>query len=156
MAQHSWYLEANWNGDRLGSGTMNAGNLKSEISVPSALGGPGIGTNPEEMLVGAAATCYLITLAAVLSNRKLPVAELTLKSEIVVENEPAMKVEKIIHRPQIVLAADATDEQLDTADKAAHRADKACMISKALDGNVEVSVEAVVTRAVTKVLPPQA
>jgi peroxiredoxin-like protein len=149
MAQHSWHLEANWNGDRLGDGSIDAGHLRSEISVPSVLGGPGIGTNPEEMLLGAASTCYLITLSAVLSNRKLPVAELTLKSEIVVENDPAMKVEKIIHRPQIVLAADATDEQLDTADKAAHRADKACMITKAMAGNVEVSVEPIVTRVVT-------
>ena len=30
--------------------------------------GPGIGTNPDEMLLGAAATCYIITLAAMLER----------------------------------------------------------------------------------------
>ena len=33
--------------------------------------GPGIGTNPDEMLLGAAATCYMITLAAMLERSQI-------------------------------------------------------------------------------------
>jgi peroxiredoxin-like protein len=141
MAQHAFHLEAQWTGGRLGEGTLTSGNLQSEISVPSELGGPGVGTNPEEMIVGAASTCYLITLASVLANRKLDVTSLALRSEIVVSDDGSMKVESIVHRPQIVLAAGSTSEQVDVAHKAAQRAEQACMISKAMHGNVDISVE---------------
>lgn len=141
MAQHAFHLEAKWTGGRLGDGTLTCGNLQTPISVPGELGGPGIGTNPEEMLVGAASTCYLITLAAVLANRKLEIASLTLQSEVVVSDDGSMKVESIVHRPQIVLGAGSTEEQIDVAHKAAQRAEQACMISKAMHGNVDISVE---------------
>ncbi|HEU4962271.1 MAG TPA: OsmC family protein [Bacilli bacterium] len=147
MAQHSWHLKADWKGDRLGEGRIECGNLQSSISVPSALGGPGVGTNPEEMLIGAASTCYLITLAAVLANRKLDLVSLSLNSEGVVNDEGSLKFEKIIHRPQIVLAKGASDEHIDTALKAADRAERACMISKTMHGNVEILVEPNVTVA---------
>ncbi|MGZ4163081.1 MAG: OsmC family protein [Tumebacillaceae bacterium] len=139
--EHSFHLEAKWTGGRLGEGELTSGNLQSKISVPGELGGPGVGTNPEEMLVGAASTCYLITLAAVLHNRKLEIADLTLASEVVVSSGPNMKVERIVHRPRIVLAAGSTPEQVDVAHKGAQRAEQACMISKAMHGNVEITVE---------------
>jgi len=145
MTQHSFHLKANWTGGRLGSGSIEIGNLSSTISVPVELGGPGVGTNPEDMLIGAASTCYLITLASVLANRKLVVTSLTLASEGVVSEVGGLHFEKIIHRPTIVLGEGATEQEIDTAQKAAERAEHACMISKALRGNVEVSVEATVT-----------
>jgi len=111
------------------------------------MGGPGIGTNPDEMLVGAAATCYLITLAAILENRRLPLQELTLASEGIVSQTGSLKFEQIIHRPRVVLAHEATDQQLATAETACHRADQHCMISKALHGNVINMIEPTVTRA---------
>ncbi len=145
MTHHHFHLDATWNGGRLGEGSISTGNLNTKISIPTELGGPGIGSNPEDMLLGAAATCYLITLAAVLDNRKLPVQRLTLTTQGIVNAEGGMRFEKIIHRPQIVLSSDATEENIETAHKATNRAEKGCMISKALHGNVEVTVEAVVT-----------
>lgn len=142
MAQHHFHLQASWTGDRLGQGEISAGNLHTAISVPQELGGPGIGTNPEEMLIGAAATCYLITLAAVLANRKLEISELKLTSEGILNDERGLQFQKIIHRPVVILASGATSEQVETARKATDRAEQACMISKAIHGNVEVHVEA--------------
>lgn len=145
MSQHHFHLEASWNGGRLGEGEISTGNLHTKISIPTELGGPGIGSNPEDMLVGAAATCYLITLAAVLENRKLSISRLALTSEGIVNTESGQRFEKIIHRPHIVLAAGSSEVDIETARKATDRAEKACMISKALHGNVEVTVEAEVT-----------
>lgn len=145
MAHHSWHLKAEWKGDRLGEGRIECGSLQSAISVPGQLGGPGAGTNPEEMLIGAASTCYLITLAAVIANRKLALVSLTLDSEGVLNDEGGLKFEKIIHRPKIILANGSTDAHVDTALKAADRAERACMISKAMHGNVEITVEPTVT-----------
>ncbi|NOV04166.1 OsmC family protein [Paenibacillus planticolens] len=142
MSEHRFDLQAEWTGGLDGTGRIRTGSLAAAISVPSQLDGPGIGTNPEEMLLGAAATCYLITLGMLLKRQGI--ASLELKSEIYVENFPAMKVNRIIHRPQILAAASTPPEQLDKISKAAHRAEQTCMISKALKGNVEVTVEPVI------------
>ncbi|UOF92440.1 SACOL1771 family peroxiredoxin [Fodinisporobacter ferrooxydans] len=146
MDQHHFRLTANWDGGRNGVGALEIGNLKSAISAPKELDGPGTGTNPEEMLMGAAATCYLITLAAILEKRALPVRKLTMETEGIVSTVGGTHFEQIIHHPHIVLAADATEEQVETANAAILRAEKACMISKALSGNVEVKAIPTVTK----------
>jgi peroxiredoxin-like protein len=146
MATHRFSLKGKWSGGLMGSGTIEAGNLKGEISVPSELKGPGRGTNPEEMLLGAAATCYLITLAAILEHRKIPVAQLELSSEAEMTAEGAShKFLKIIHRPAVALSQTADPELKETVRIATERAEKACMVSNALRGNVTVTVEPQIT-----------
>jgi peroxiredoxin-like protein len=140
MELHRFELTAVWHGGRIGEGRISVGHLNSAISIPKELEGPGQGTNPEEMLLGAAATCYLITLAAMLERQGFE--RLSLTSEIMVSSSPSMKVERIIHRPVIILPADAAEPMLEKANQAAVRAEQACMISKAMKGNVEIRVEA--------------
>ncbi|SDN53645.1 peroxiredoxin, SACOL1771 subfamily [Paenibacillus sp. yr247] len=139
MNEHRFELKAEWTGGLDGTGNIRAGNLVTAISVPSQLDGPGIGTNPEEMLLGAAGTCYLITLSILL--KRLGITTIELNSEIFVQSSPAMKVDKIIHRPRISVPIHTLQEELDKISKAAYRAEQTCMISKALKGNVEVTVE---------------
>jgi peroxiredoxin-like protein len=142
MSEHRFHLTAYWQGGLHGEGQISVGNLQSAVSVPKEMNGPGVGTNPDEMLVGAAATCYLITLGAMLANRRLALTELRLESEgIVVMEGNSPRFSKIIHRPVIVMENDATEEQVQTAVALAERAEKACMISKAIRGNVDVVVK---------------
>ena len=68
--QHTFTLTGDWTGGLRGQGTLAVGGLASAISVPTVLGGPGAGTNPEELLTAAASSCYLITLAAIVEGRK--------------------------------------------------------------------------------------
>ena len=56
VAEHIFKLKADWPGLRNDVGTIEACNLKTEISIPPEMDGPGVGTNPDEMLLGAAAT----------------------------------------------------------------------------------------------------
>lgn len=142
MEQHHFFLKANWSGGRNGSGFIDAGQLKTKVSIPPEMDGPGIGTNPDEMLLGAAATCYLITLAAMLERSSIPVDELTMESEGIVEVERGVITYKtIIHRPAITLAAGATDKDVQKAALLAEKAEKSCMISRAIKGNVEMKLE---------------
>lgn len=142
MIQHEFRLQADWQGGRLGTGQITAENLVTTVSVPKELGGPAQGTNPEEMLMGAAATCYLITLASILENRKLPVASLTLQTIGTVEEQGGGLVFTTIrHLPKIVLYSEAGESSLQIAEMAAERAEKACMISKAIRANVSIRVE---------------
>ena len=87
MALHSFHLKADWPGLRNDVGEIESGNLKAQISIPPEMDGPGVGTNPDEMLLGAAATCYIITLAAMMQRSNLEKESLTMESEGIVEVE---------------------------------------------------------------------
>lgn len=142
MANHHFHLKAEWPGGRNTVGTIEAGNLKTEISIPPEMDGPGVGTNPDEMLLGAAATCYIITLGAVIERAGLPLKEMSLESEGIVEVEKGVFTYKqIIHRPVVVLKTEATEEDYTHMQKLVEKAEKSCMISKAIQGNVEMLLE---------------
>ncbi|MCR8642652.1 SACOL1771 family peroxiredoxin [Paenibacillus sp. N1-5-1-14] len=143
-----FHLQGSWQGDRFGQGHIATGELVKQVSIPSEMQGPGIGTNPDEMLLGAASTCYMITLAALFQTRKLDIASFTLASEGIVEVERGVpKFKAIIHRPSIKLPSDTTDEQITYITTLVERAERSCMISQALHGNVQMRVEPTIIRS---------
>ena len=149
MAEHHFHLKANWPGLRNDIGEIEAGNLKTKVSIPPEMDGPGVGTNPDEMLLGAAATCYIITLAAMLERSGLEKESLTMDSEAIVDvTGGVFTYKKIIHRPHVVLKSNATEKCLKLAEKLAQKAETSCMISRAIQGNVEMGLEALVEIAI--------
>ncbi len=146
MAEHEFHLTAVWPGGRNSAGYIEAGNLKTKISIPSAMEGPNVGTNPDEMLLGAAATCYLITLAAMIERTHLPLNGLSLESVGSVDvTRGIYTYKKIIHRPSVSLKPEATESDYTKLKVLVTEAEKNCMISKAIKGNVEVEVEPVIS-----------
>lgn len=145
MAEHHFHLKANWPGGRNDVGEISAGNLVAKVSIPPEMDGPGVGTNPDEMLLGAAATCYIITLAAMMERSKIEKVSLTMESEGIVDvTNGVITYKKIIHRPHIVLKADASERDIQLAHKLAEKAETSCMISRAIQGNVVIELEATV------------
>jgi peroxiredoxin-like protein len=143
--KHPFHLKAVWNGGRNSEGHIEAGGLRTVISIPQEMGGPGTGTNPDEMLLGAASTCYLITLAAMLERSDIVPQELTLESEATVDvTNNVFTYERIVHKPRVVLQADATAAQLKKAERLAHMAEESCMISRAVAGNVSMETQPVI------------
>lgn len=148
MAEHHFHLKASWPGLRNDIGTIEAGNLVTKISIPPEMDGPGVGTNPDEMLLGAAATCYIITLAAMLERSHIEKEQLSMESEGIVDvTKGVFTYKKIIHRPEIVLNANATDKDIQLAKKLAEKAESSCMISRAIKGNVEMELHATIKMA---------
>ena len=142
MGEHHFYLQADWQGLRNDVGAISCGNLQTGISIPQEMDGPGVGTNPDEMLLGAAATCFIITLAAMMERSKLEKLSLTLQSEGIVDvTNGVFTYKKIIHRPKIVLPKYATQKDCSLASRLAHKAEASCMITRALKGNVEIVLE---------------
>ncbi|WP_343838710.1 OsmC family protein [Salinibacillus aidingensis] len=142
MAEHTFHLKADWPGGRNNVGQIDAGNLKTKISIPHEMDGPGEGTNPDEMLLGAAATCYIITLAAMIERADLPLHEMDMESEGIVDvTNGVFTYKKIIHKPTVSLQAHATDKDLDKLRKLAEKAETSCMISRAIKGNVELELQ---------------
>ncbi|KKB72098.1 MULTISPECIES: OsmC family protein [Bacillus] len=142
MAKHHFYLQADWPGKRNDVGRIESGNLKTDISIPKEMDGPGAGTNPDEMLLGAAATCYIITLSAMMERSGLDKEDLTMESEAVVDvTKGVFTYEKIIHRPVIRLKKGASEKDAELAGTLAKKAETSCMISRAVQGNVEIELE---------------
>ncbi|WP_088052102.1 OsmC family protein [Virgibacillus dakarensis] len=145
MAKHHFHLHADWPGGRNSEGYMDAGNLKTKISIPPEMDGPGIGTNPDEMLLGAAATCYIITLAAMIERAELPLQKMSLESEGIVDvTNGVFTYKKIIHKPTVSLKSSATTKQIDKLRKLVEKAEISCMISRAIKGNVEIELQAAI------------
>lgn len=139
MTEHYFHLKADWPGNRNDVGTIQAENLQTKVSIPTEMEGPGIGTNPDEMLLGAATTCYIITLAAMLERSQIEKSSLMVESSAVVDvTNGIFTYKQIIHRPTLEIVKE-TDFKM--ANRLLKKAEDTCMISKALKGNVEIVLE---------------
>lgn len=142
MTSSYFSVNGSWQGNREGNGIIRLpGGSNLEVSVPKEFNGPGIGTNPEELLISSANNCYMITIAAMLSNRKIEVEKLEVSSEGVVEKiDGKLQFKQIIHKPVISIktSSSVTVEKLE---EVAVRAEKACFISNTLRTSIEISVQ---------------
>lgn len=135
-------VKAVWNDGVKGNGTLNANFLETAIAIPASIGGSGDGANPKEILVSSVTTCYIATLVFVLESRKLPVVELTVDSEANIADSEF----KITHYPLIVLSSDATQEQIESAQRAAEAAEIGCEVGNLLKkADVKIEVQAKVS-----------
>ncbi|WP_285122644.1 SACOL1771 family peroxiredoxin [Lactococcus petauri] len=136
MAKHIFTSQINWPGGRNAIGKLETGALQEKISIPSVMDGPGVGTNPDEMLLGAASTCYTITLAALLERNEITVLDFKVESEATVSVEKGVfAYEKIVH--DLYLKIDEKADY-DKTYRLAQYAETSCMISRAVQGNVAI------------------
>ncbi|MGM0851819.1 MAG: SACOL1771 family peroxiredoxin [Bacillota bacterium] len=142
MARHSFHISTDWPGLRNDTGTLSSENFHTKISIPTEMDGPGIGTNPDEMLLGAAATCYIITLAAMLERSHIEKTDLSMISEGIVEVQKGIITYKeIIHRPVLTLGPSTSEKDITLTKKLLMKAEQSCMITRAIKGNVTVRVD---------------
>lgn len=147
---HQYPVTVEWKGGRTGAGSIKAdrSGVGGPLSVPTEFGGPGTGTNPEELLANAVAGCYSITFGIISEMRKLPVMSITTQAiGEVEENGPQFTYRKVILRPTIVLESSATDDQVELAEQMAHKADSYCIITNAIRNSVAIEVEPNIQRA---------
>lgn len=133
----SYDVTTTWEATPESVGAMIGSGLTTDISTAKSLGGPGIGTNPEELLVASAAGCYLMTLRTLLANRNVRYDHIEMNSRGYVESDHGLRFDRIEHRPLVVL--ESPDEEEVVKHLALHAA-HACMVSSALRGNVTVTV----------------
>lgn len=148
---HQYPVSVAWQGGRSGSGTIRTHRTHQtfNIAAPPEFGGTGTAptTNPEELLASAVAGCYAITFGVVAAHRRLPVVRVELEGAGTVEEDgPRFTYRAIALRPRIVVAADATDEQVAHTLTLARKADTYCLVTNALRSSVAISVEPEVVR----------
>jgi peroxiredoxin-like protein len=149
-AVHPYPVVVDWRGGREGEGQIvpGASEFVLPINVPPEFGGQGGRTNPEELLTSAIAGCYSITFGIVAANRKLPVESVRVEANGEVEQTGAtFKYRSITLQPTIVLAPEATEEQANLAAEMAHKCDAYCIVTNAVRGTVEVTIDPKVVRA---------
>lgn len=137
---HIFEMKAQWKGGLGGSGSLASKGIEVAFSVPKEIDGPGLGTNPEELLLAAAASCFLITLGAILERIKMVPSRLTLRSEIEVTSEKGLKITRIRHFPTIHLPKQAEGPQREALTQAIIQAEHYCIVANALRGNVTIEV----------------
>ncbi|MCF8566121.1 OsmC family protein [Alicyclobacillus tolerans] len=92
---------------------------------------------PEELLLAAASSCYLITLGTLLEHRNIPFSRIELESSAQLVQDPVLRLDAIQHSPTIVLNGTIQEDVLVSLTE---HAEHTCMVSSALRGNVTVSV----------------
>ncbi|PTE68008.1 peroxiredoxin [Staphylococcus devriesei] len=141
MIKHDFKVQTKWQGGRDEVGTVNGDVLSEQISIPSSLGGNGTGTNPDEMLVSAASSCYIISLAATLERAKFSNVTLTVDSvgTAIFENGK-FRMDKITHYPSISIPDNEKENLEKRLPKLLEIADNNCMISNSIRNNVAIDI----------------
>lgn len=141
MHQHDFKVQTSWQGGRNNVGNVQGDILSENISIPASLGGVGIGTNPDEMLVSAASSCYIISLAATLERAKF--TDISIEQQSIGTaclNNGKFSMSKIVHYPQIQIPSDQIAQLEKRLPKLITIADNNCMISNAVRNNVDIKI----------------
>jgi peroxiredoxin-like protein len=89
MRDLNFPVELRWSGTgRDGVGEIHTDDLTIDLSAPESMGGRGVGTSPEELLVSAVSSCYTATLFGVLRRARLPVDSLAVDASGAVTGFP--------------------------------------------------------------------
>jgi osmotically inducible protein OsmC len=118
-----------------GMGRISTDDLEIEYSVPASMGGRGVGSNPEELLVCAVGACYSATLYGLLRRAGLPASAVRVAAAGTVSGYPAQaRFARLTVSPTIVDGATARLAEYEEVAEAAHRR---CFIGRTIAGNVD-------------------
>jgi osmotically inducible protein OsmC len=139
MAKILYTAQARVTGGREnGHGATTDGALDVHLKVPDELGGPGGGTNPEQLFAVGYAACFEGAIGAVARRQKLETGDAVIESKVsLLPNEARgfdLAVELDVTLPSIEDPAQAVEIV-----KAAHQV---CPYSNATRGNIPVTLVA--------------
>jgi len=137
--------DATWSGDLLaGRGTVTAATTRVFADLPttwaSRIGEPAGVTSPEELLAAAHASCFSMACSNELAKAGTPPTRVSVSVAVTgdkLESGWTVLSSAITIRGVVPGATEASFRE------AAEKAKDGCPISKALKGNVELSVEAI-------------
>jgi len=139
MADKLYTAKAHVTGGRAeGHGRSSDGALEVDLRIPAEMGGPGGGTNPEELFAVGYAACFEGALGVVARRAKADPGEVAIDSSVSLSTNSqggfVLSVGLDVTLPAISDAATAVDLV-----RAAH---EVCPYSNATRGNIEVALTA--------------
>lgn len=123
-----------------GRAVSDDGQLDVTLAVPRAMGGPGGGTNPEQLFAAGWSSCFHSALKMVAAQRKVPVADSAVVAEVdlVPTGDGGFSLGATLH---VELGGGVTQ---DVAEELAEAAHAVCPYSLATRGNIPVTVRTTV------------
>ncbi|NMF27845.1 organic hydroperoxide resistance protein [Cellulosimicrobium aquatile] len=123
-----------------GRAVSDDGQLDVTLAVPRQMGGPGGGTNPEQLFAAGWSSCFHSALKMVAAQRKVPVADSAVVAEVdlVPTGDGGFSLGATLH---VELGGGVT---LDVAEELAEAAHAVCPYSLATRGNIPVTVRTTV------------
>jgi Ohr subfamily peroxiredoxin len=139
MANKLYTAKAHVTGGRAeGHGHSSDGALDVQLRIPPEMGGPGGGTNPEQLFAVGYAACFEGALGVVARRAKVDTGDAAIDSEVSLSPDGQggflLSVELDVTLPSVADAATAVDLV-----RAAHAV---CPYSNATRGNIDVALTA--------------
>lgn len=135
---------ASWQGDLMsGTGTTSAGSSETfrdlPISWSSRTEAPDGRTSPEELLAAAHASCFAMAFAADLVRAGTPPEHLHVEAEVTFDK---LEAGWSVVSSRLTVLGSAPGATAESFDKVAEGTRAGCPVSRALAGNVDVTVDA--------------
>jgi osmotically inducible protein OsmC len=132
-------------GGRDGRVASDDGQLDVRVATPPELGGPGGGTNPEQLFAAGFSACFHSAMTLVARRARVDVSGSTVTGRVGIgPREGAPGYGLTVH-----LRVEIPGLSAEEAQALVERADKVCPYSNAVRGNVTVTHEVVTGAAVT-------
>jgi osmotically inducible protein OsmC len=139
MANTIYTAKAHVTGGRAeGHGASSDGMLEVDLRLPTEMGGPGGGTNPEELFAVGYAACFEGALGVVARRAKADAGDVAIDSEVSLS--PDGKGGFLLAVALDVTLPSVSDSE--TAVELVRAAHEVCPYSNATRGNIEVSLTA--------------
>jgi peroxiredoxin-like protein len=130
---------------RIAGGATGYATLSSEgvpdlpTAAPLDFDGPGDAWSPEQLLLAAVESCFLLTFRAVVQASRLEFVSLSVEAEGVVDRVNGVtRFTEIVLRPRVVLPAGADGTRVQ---RALEKAERACLVSASLDTPIRLEPE---------------
>lgn len=121
-----------------GRAVTDDGQLDLIMNVPAEVGGPGGGTNPEQLFAAGWSSCFHSALKFVAAQRKVKVTDSAVIAEVSLHQGPdGFSLSAALH-------VEMSGVSQETADELAAAAHQTCPYSKAVSGSIPVTIDTTV------------
>lgn len=137
MSEPLYTVEAlSTGGGRDGHVTTSDGAVDFDMRAPKVLGGPGTGYNPEQLFAAGYAACFHSALLGAARMKKVDITGSSVGARIGLVPSADGGVDLTVHLEVVV-----PGKSFDEANELAHIAHAGCPYSKAVRGNIQVTVD---------------
>ena len=132
---HPIQCVATWKGGFSGSGRISSPGFTAPVTLPADHGGTTAGTNPEELLAAASASCFLATLGILFEKHSIPYEAMTASAELTLSEARPPSITQIALTAKVLSNHDPV-----VLRDLAYSAKAICVIGRALHPELPVSL----------------
>ncbi len=144
---HRYQARVSWSGstgagwseyDRGHTATAPPAEQEIQLTTGESKGDPAI-LNPEQLLLMAASSCQLLWFLHLAAKARIDVVAYEDRAEgVMPEDDPPMRITRIVLRPRVTVAGEIDEERLHRYAQIAHRE---CFVAQSLKTAIEVQPE---------------